>query len=231
MAAGVAPHQAAALSDDELRRTLVRLHLAQRRQPLSAACERTLRSLGMREQAMRAQAMRAQAHLGEDAHDLQALQDLLSERYGIRVAEDGLVEAPRITQDVACLVGADLHVALYHHTSDALVPLIARQGLRVGRQTNFFNTQQGVYLSTIAAGRPVDMYSARAAKVHGGWPCTLRVRRLLGQILPDPDDHDLAWAQGRQFVTPEVQVSDICWDEPAEQAVEHPRLRMGMGMT
>ena len=102
-----------------------------------------------------------------------------------------------------------LPLALYHHTSSALLPKIAEQGLLVGRQTNFFNSQLGVYLSLIRAGMPVSVYSQRAAYLHGGDPITLRVRRTLDQIENDPDDADLPTLCNRQFISDPVPPADL----------------------
>jgi len=138
------------------------------------------------------------------------LHEKLSERFGLIVAQDGLLEVDKITDDLKWV--GSLPFALYHHTSSALFPVMRHEGLRIGPQTNFFNTQAGVYVSTIAGGQPVEVYSARAARVHGGEPSTIRVRRELSDLTPDPDDVDLAWAHGRQFVTPSVPPQDIYWD-------------------
>jgi hypothetical protein len=139
----------------------------------------------------------------EDVHEA------LADRFGLVVAEDGLIEGNPLTEAAQRLIG-DEPVALYHHTSSGLLGEIRTKGLLIGRPTNFFNTQQGVYVSTIANGEPVDVYQRRAARVHGGEPLALRVRRRLSELKPDPDDADLAWAQGRQFVTPAVPVEDLC---------------------
>ncbi|MCZ8256081.1 MAG: hypothetical protein O9327_10495, partial [Polaromonas sp.] len=117
------------------------------------------------------------------------LSDLESE-FRISVAKDGLVEVEEMLSVTRSLVSG-LPLALYHHTATALLPKIAKHGLVVGRQTNFFNSQAGVYLSLIPSGEPVEIYSKRAAYLHGGDPVTLRVRRTLDQIEPDPDDADL----------------------------------------
>lgn len=143
---------------------------------------------------------------------------------GITVAEDGLLEVDRITDQVHWLAGAkpEIPVAMYHHTSSALLDAFRAEGLKIGKPTNFFNTQQGVYVSTIQAGPPVSVYSRRAALVHGGVPITLRVRRKLSEIKPDPDDADLAWAQGRQYITPSVPPEDIMWDAEEKRAEAKP---------
>lgn len=138
----------------------------------------------------------------------------LAEAYVIEVADDGLVEADKITETVRDLVG-DLPVAVYHHTSSALIPKIAAQGLIVGKQTNFFNTQAGVYLSTRRSGEPVDIYSKRAVHVYGGDPAVIRVRRRLDDLVPDPDDADLAWAHGVQFISKPVPAKDVLVDRKA----------------
>lgn len=185
------------MDDDQLRREL--FHLSRPTHAVSCARRTTLLQLAV---------------------NLGLQDDVLAERLadlGISVADDGLLEMERITAAAAAAAG-DLPVAMYHHTSTSLLGRIAREGLRVGRQTNFFNTQAGVYVSTMRAGQPVSIYSARAARVHGGDPAVIRVRRKLSQIVPDPDDADLDWAQGRQYITPGVPPDDLllepdaaCW--------------------
>ncbi|WP_404666764.1 hypothetical protein [Roseateles asaccharophilus] len=151
----------------------------------------------------------------------EALLEVLADSFGVQVADDGLLEAGRISDRLAWV--GDLHFALYHHTSSALIPAFERDGLKIGKQTNFFNTQAGVYVSTIAAGTPVSVYSKRAALVHGGEPITLRVKRRMVDLTPDPDDADLDWAQGRQFVTPAVPAADIIWERaPAPASAAQP---------
>lgn len=145
----------------------------------------------------------------------------LLEELGLQVAEDGLIEVEQITDIVRQVIG-DLPVAFYHHTSTALLPKIKEDGLLVGKQTNFFNTQAGVYVSTISAGQPVAIYSSRAAKVHGGDPTTIRLRRTLDQVSPDPDDADLEWAQGKQFITPNVPPSDLILESEEVESECHP---------
>lgn len=153
---------------------------------------------------------RAWAELEGDADFPRYLEDAL----GLVVAPDGLCEIERISPlvDFRMLLG-QLPVALYHHTAsgeqDALLTRIQATGLMIGRQTNFFNTQAGVYVSTRRAGVPHDVYSRRATLVHGGSPVVWRCAVSLCDIQPDPDDADLAWAQGVQFVTPSVAPSRV----------------------
>ena len=164
-----------------------------------------------------------QSRLGPVAQDLDLdeLQDLLARELGLQVADDGLIEADRFLDPQRQLVGS-LPVALYHHTATGVAASIQEHGLVVGLQTNYFNSQAGVYVSTRRAGEPVALYSRVAAAKHGGEPMVLRVRRTLDQITPDPDDADLAWAQGVQFITrPPVPVDDLldlCDQEPPAAA-------------
>lgn len=148
---------------------------------------------------------------------LRDLERVAYDIHGISVGNDGLVEVERVTPDVASVIGS-MPVALYHHTSSALLPKIRKDGLIIGKQTNFFNTQAGVYLSTRNHGEPVDVYSKRAVHVYGGNPVALRVRRTLDQLRPDPDDADLAWAQGVQFISQPVPPSDIEMSGPNNAA-------------
>lgn len=174
------------MSDDELRRELFRLSRPVRKEP--AAKTKTLKALSKRAGG--------------------ATAEQLDEQFGITVADDGLVQIDKLTEENAKVIG-DLPIAFYHHTSTALLPAIQQEGLKVGKQTNFFNTQAGVYVTLIQAGVPVTTYSSRAAKVHGGEPTTLRLKRRISDVIPDPDDADLAWAQGKQFITPRVPASDL----------------------
>lgn len=225
VALGLDPRHAATMSDAELRAVLDRASRRDRNCALLLPLAQRLTMEGLK---ARLTALHQQHQHGagssapaqgeslpdEDPQEESDLIEVLCDQYGVTVAADGLVEVERFTRAAIRLIGPVLPVALYHHTSTALLDRISRDGLRVGRPTNFFNTQAGVYLSTIASGVPVGAYSARAARVHGGDPCTLRVKRRLWQIRPDPDDQDLVWAQGRQFVTPQVPPEDIRWDDP-----------------
>lgn len=201
-----------ALDDDGLRRALVKLRLKERH-PGEAAWPRAkiqvVRQLKAR--------LVAEGVLGIRASLVDAVQHL-ADAYVIEVADDGLIEADKINDKVRALVG-DLPVAVYHHTSSALLAKIAAQGLIIGKQTNFFNTQAGVYLSTRRAGEPVDIYSKRAVHVHGGDPSVIRVRRRVDQLVPDPDDADLAWAQGVQFISEAVPPCDVLAGERIAQGI------------
>lgn len=148
------------------------------------------------------------ATLRQLCSDNQLNVDQLKDQHGITVAADGLIEVERLTGFNVAIIG-ELPIALYHHTSSALLPLIEKEGLRIGKPTNFFNSQAGVYISTMASGEPVGIYGRRAARVYGGDPVAIRIRRTLSQIQPDPDDADLAWAQGRQFITASVAPVDL----------------------
>ncbi len=203
---GADPLDVQVMHDDELRYTLARLDHERRRAPMTDAKRAALTEIAARLDA------------ATDIAGLLDLQQHLADRYGLEVADDGLVEVERLSADNSALIGS-LPIAMYHHTATALLPAIARDGLVVGKQTNFFNTQAGVYLSTIRAGLPVSIYSARAARVHGGEPCTLRVRRRLFEVQPDPDDADLVWARGRQFITPSVPACDVLWDGRPEDVL------------
>lgn len=130
----------------------------------------------------------------------------LDEQHGITVAADGLIEVDRLTGFNVAIIGV-LPIVLYHHTSSALLPIIEKEGLRIGKPTNFFNSQAGVYVTTM--GSADSIYGRRAAQAYGGDPISIRIKRTLSQIQPDPDDSDLAWAQGRQFITPAVAPSDV----------------------
>lgn len=190
-----------ALDDSALRIKLfdLRRGLAARRAALSPLAKSTLRVLRGRVGTPAGPVL----HLDEVAQQL-------DEEYGIRVADDGLIEVERLTDRLRALIG-DLPVALYHHTSTALIESIAQNGLLVGQPTNFFNTQAGVYLSTCSAGERVSVYAKRAARVHGGEPATVRVRRLVSQLTDDPDDADLPNLLGIQFISEPLPPEDL-WD-------------------
>lgn len=91
---------------------------------------------------------------------------------------------PREVCDQPLLVVGNLPIAMYHHTGSAHMDAIRREGLKVGKPTNFF-TQQGVYVTTIQAGEPVSVYSrraARGARAEDGYvlaPLTIVFRALL----------------------------------------------------
>lgn len=212
-----------ALDDAGLRRALDRLRLKSRH-PGEAAWPRakTLVTKQLKACLVAGGAVGMRASLSDVAQHL-------AEDYRIEVADDGLVEVDKITDAVRKLVG-DLPVAVYHHTSSALLPKIAAQGLIVGKQTNFFNTQAGVYLSTRRSGEPVDIYSKRAAHVYGGDPAVIRVRRRLDQLVPDPDDADLAWAQGVQFISQPVPAKDVLVSKKAAPAQPSAQKRPRPGM-
>ncbi|MEJ6002791.1 hypothetical protein [Paucibacter soli] len=202
-----------ALSDPELRLELHQLRTKDRALT-AAAAEHPARQVALKELARRY----GQA-FGElpKAADFEAV---LEERFDLKVGADGLLEAGRIDARLSWV--GEMPFALFHHTSSALLASMRQEGLRIGQPTNFFNTQAGVYVSTIASGSPVAVYSARAARVHGGEPITLRVRRRISDLTPDPDDADLAWAQGRQFITPSVPANVIVWDDAVPAAAPVP---------
>lgn len=190
---GADPHDVATWRDESVRLFLASKHYAPQLE-LTSAQTATLHAL----------AGRLPGHVGDTGDLIAFLRDTMN----LDVAADGLIEADPLTPEVQALVG-DLPIALFHHTASALLPVIAQEGLRIGAQTNHFNTQAGCYLSTLRAGRPVEMYSTISARKHGGDPVAIRVKRRLSELRPDPDDADLAWARGRQFVTPAVPVCDL----------------------
>lgn len=196
------------LSDDDLRREIRRLRAAAlHEQALPPAAAGVLCELRHRLSRLQPREI-----LPDDDRELA---EILAARYDVTIAADGLIEISRITQQASHLIG-ELPLALYHHTATSLLPAIRHHGLLVGRQTNFFNSQAGVYLSTCAAGQRVRIYAQRAARVHGGEPCTVRVRRRLNQLRADPDDADLEWAQGVQFISEPVPPQDLVWSADDE---------------
>lgn len=207
------PTRLALASDDELRRILT-------------ALRREARAVARSVPEAKAQTLRLlQVRLGASAAglDLWAVETQLAEELGLYVADDGLIEADRLLEPQRRLIG-QLPVALFHHTASGVLASIQEHGLIVGKQTNYFNSQAGVYVSARRAGEPVAVYSRVAAARHGGEPMVLRVRRTLDQITPDPDDADLAWAQGVQFITrPPVPVDDLLDLCDQEQPAAAPR--------
>lgn len=204
-----------AMPDHELRQTLLAARQA------AGAVTQYVNSPGPRQAATLNKIALAMG-LKPGAVDLAEFALGLYRRFSIQVASDGLIEAERLTDRVRSVVGG-AQIAMWHHTSTALLDKIRAEGLKVGKQTNFFNTQAGVYLSTIAHGRPVDTYAQRAARVHGGSPVHLRVGVYLSELTPDPDDADLDWAQGRQFVTPSVapdRLADLPWREVSTEFLQ-----------
>lgn len=194
------------LSDEALRGELARLRLR-----LRFADHRVCTSA--RRAALEAIAQRLLgSHL---VVDVDVVAERLESEYGLRVADDGLVECDRLDGRVQALVG-DLPVALYHATSTALASAIAADGLRIGRATNFFNTQAGVYLSVKSGSAAMDLYGRTASAVHGGEPMVVRVRRRVDQLRADPDDADLAPACDVQFVSEPVPVEDLLGPDLAD---------------
>jgi hypothetical protein len=195
---GAQKNQVQRLSDEELRSLLFRL--GRGAASSSKITPRRLSTL----QAL-------SARLGWSVPNLESAQQILDALYAqfrVDVGSDGLIEVEEMVGSCRPLVDG-LPLALYHHTSSALLHKIAEKGLLVGRQTNFFNTQAGVYLSLISGGMPVAVYSQRAAYLHGGDPITLRVRRTLDQLVNDPDDADLPRLCNRQFISKPVPPADL----------------------
>lgn len=201
------------LSDDQLRQALMRarLELSAGSDDRTAAQKRVLAALRDRLRADDKLLERVLGSAGvqngefESDHDLEAL---LSDSLALCVGADGLIEVSKVTPHIGDLIGA-LPLAMFHYSASGqdgqLQLAIEQEGLRVGRQTNFFNTQAGVYLSTLS-NSPVNMrYAKRATMVHGGDQLVWRVGVCLEELEPDPDDLDLPWAFGVQFVAQGVE--------------------------
>jgi len=145
--------------------------------------------------------------------ELELLEQYLEEKGSIEVRDDGLIEfwqlsSPALEIDVYQVIG-DLPVALHHHTATGALPAIRREGLRSDVQrADQLSSGAGVYLTTEVSGPAVRGYGYKAARLHGGNPVCLTVRRTLDEIWPDPDDEDLS-SGSVQWITGHVPPQDI----------------------
>ena len=159
---------------------------------------------------------------GNDAdEDSYWFAEWLEGEHGVSVRDDGLVEFETLDDGTRAVVGG-LPVVVYHHTSDAVLPSVRREGLRAdtGADASRWGEEcLGVYVTTEAAGRPADGYLSRACAVHGGSPATLEVRTTLSALAPDENDADIA-SGARQFVLPGVPPGDILDGLPRLASVE-----------
>ena len=135
---------------------------------------------------------------------LEYLEDYLRDEHSVTVRADGLIEFETLNPKVAGLIG-DLPVLVFHHTSDAILPQVRRDGLVAGRNdvNRWGKVAAGVYLTTQTSGPAVKSYHQRARIVHGGEPVTLGVRATLDELCADPDDADIGSGR-RQFLMPHV---------------------------
>lgn len=147
----------------------------------------------------------------EPEEEIDSFRDWASSTYGVDVDEEsGLATFDRRTREVEVLLDG-LDVAVYHHTTSKLLSRIRRQGLVVDRARSnpYQNSGAGVYVTTETSGRVIEGYGAAATTRHGGRPVMLTIRTRLHALDDDPDDQELAWARGRQFVLPQVEAGDI----------------------
>jgi hypothetical protein len=138
--------------------------------------------------------------------------DFLADVLSMDVHTDGLLAADRWGADQRAVAG-ERPIALFHHTSSRLRARIRREGLRVvDSRPGQFNSKAGVYLTTQTGGPAPDHYADAAChRARGGDSMTIRVRTTLDALRDDPDDQDLIWTHGRQFVMPSVPPAQLAW--------------------
>jgi hypothetical protein len=129
----------------------------------------------------------------DDTYDpYDPLEAYLKDEFQIEVTPEGDVEFWDMNSSVRRLIG-DLPVIVWHHSSDAIAPTVAREGLRrITRGVNrHMNSSSGVYVTTLGSGKDVDQYHAMAVRGHGGNPFSYQIRTTFDQLTPDPDDADI----------------------------------------
>jgi 8-oxo-dGTP pyrophosphatase MutT (NUDIX family)/GNAT superfamily N-acetyltransferase len=145
----------------------------------------------------------------DDSLRLDYLNDWLRDQHQVDVRDDGYITFWKATPEVEELIG-DLPVTVFHHTSSGLVPQIKREGLRGDvRKSNLYqNSGAGVYVTTEVSGPAVEGYRRNSTQRRKGSPVTLEIHTTLRELLPDPDDADIA-SGAVQFVLPYVAPKDI----------------------
>lgn len=142
------------------------------------------------------------------------LDEFTSDRFEFGIREDGLIEPERITAENAKIIG-ELPIVVYHHSTDAIEDQVGRDGLRpssekgIKKVNPYLNSSSGVYVTTEYGSNATRGYQNHAIQTHGGNARTWEIRTTISQLQDDPDDADLGWSQGRQFVLPYVSPSDI----------------------
>lgn len=160
----------------------------------------------------------------DDASRREYVEDFLKETHQIRVLDDGVIEFEQLTPEVRELIG-DNKVLVYHHTSEAALPSIRREGLVSGRKNvnrTMGEDSAGVYVTTEGGeySPAVRGYRDRARQEWGSDPVALEIVTTLDSLQPDPDDQDIK--SGRvQFVMASVPPSQIRFPSPAS-APESP---------
>ena len=145
------------------------------------------------------------AAIADEADRIEHVRDYLREVHGITVRQDGLIEFDRLNDEVAALIG-DRDVVMFHHTSTAVSGAVRTEGLRGGAVTA---KTPGVYLTTEISGPAASQYQTGAISAHGGKGVVYEVRVKLSELMPDPDDADLSWAVGRQFMMENIPAERI----------------------
>jgi hypothetical protein len=148
--------------------------------------------------------------LANEALRLDSYYDFLKETHSLQVREDGQWEIYELTPEVENILGPEARVVLFHMTSDAVLPQIARTGLRsTGVDVSRLGeSEEGVFLSSIGSGPAMDTYARAAERAHGGEAALLEVGVRLGDLRPDPHDEDIR--SGRtQFVVPYVPAAHV----------------------
>jgi hypothetical protein len=150
------------------------------------------------------------AVMASEALRLDTRYDFLREVHSLTVREDGRWDIYELTPEVEKALGPHAEIVLYHMTSTAVLPQIAREGLRVtGKDVNRQGeSPDGVFLSSSGSGTPMDLYGRAAEQAHGGDAVLLEVACRLADLRPDLHDADIR--SGRtQFMVPQVQPGQI----------------------
>lgn len=145
---------------------------------------------------------------------IQYLDEFTSDRYDFGIREDGLIEPEQITSKNSSIIGS-LPIVVYHHSTDAIEGQIRSRGLRpstepgIKKANPYLNSSSGVYVTTERSSNATRGYQNNAIQAHGGNARTWAIRTTIDHLQDDPDDADLGWSQGRQFVLPYVNPGDI----------------------
>lgn len=153
--------------------------------------------------------------MNNEGEFLHYLDEFTSEYYDFSIREeDGIIVPERITSENRPIIG-DLPIAVYHHSTDAIDHLVQMRGLQssnepgVDQVNPYLNSSSGVYVTTEIGGNAVDGYHSNAITHHGGNERTWEIITTVDRLTDDPDDEDLAWSAGRQFILPYVDPSQI----------------------
>lgn len=137
----------------------------------------------------------------------------LDDTYAATVDERGRLDPSFLWLDDFLDVAGDLPIVLMHHTSSALLPQIAREGLTAASKgagnRDSTSTHHGVYLTTEVSGPTPAGYQLSAVQRFGGEPVSLAVTVQASDLRPDPDDSDLYSVRNLQAVVDYVPPDQI----------------------